>query len=158
MDIKTFMMFLEILRVGAGYFKNMVNDKNLKYDNLNKEMDTKEFNQKINRLENVSNSRMLEGILSYKTKKDRKRHECSQENNDNKTSNRYKNAAVTTEVPLCSALGVRILQMGGNALDAAVAATICVGIINSFSSGLGGGGFMLIKFPENEKKSNNHRF
>ncbi|AFN83059.1 gamma glutamyltranspeptidase [Encephalitozoon romaleae SJ-2008] len=36
---------------------------------------------------------------------------------------------------------------GGNAMDAAIASTICIGIINSFSSGIGGGGFMLIKGP-----------
>lgn len=48
-------------------------------------------------------------------------------------------------MPLCSALGVDILKRGGNAMDAAVASAICVGIINSFSSGLGGGGFLLVR-------------
>lgn len=57
----------------------------------------------------------------------------------------YSSGACSTEVPLCSRLGVRKLMDGGNAMDAAVASAICVGIINSFSSGIGGGGFMLIK-------------
>ncbi|AFM98344.1 putative gamma-glutamyltransferase [Encephalitozoon hellem ATCC 50504] len=59
----------------------------------------------------------------------------------------YSNGACTTEVPLCSRLGVKKLMEGGNAMDAAIASTICIGIINSFSSGIGGGGFMLIKGP-----------
>ncbi|KAM0688253.1 hypothetical protein COBT_000491 [Conglomerata obtusa] len=57
----------------------------------------------------------------------------------------YENGAVSTEVPQCSELGVEILKHGGNALDAAIASCICVGIVNSFSSGIGGGGFLLIK-------------
>lgn len=63
----------------------------------------------------------------------------------------YSNGACSTEVPLCSRLGVRKLLDGGNAMDAAVAAAICVGTINSFSSGIGGGGFLLIKKPGREE-------
>ncbi|UYI27921.1 gamma-glutamyltranspeptidase [Encephalitozoon cuniculi] len=59
----------------------------------------------------------------------------------------YSNGACSTEVPLCSRIGVKKLVEGGNAMDAAIASAICVGIINSFSSGIGGGGFMLIKGP-----------
>lgn len=59
----------------------------------------------------------------------------------------YKEAAVSCEVPLCSQVGVEILKAGGNAADAAIASCICVGIINSFSSGIGGGGFALIRIP-----------
>lgn len=62
----------------------------------------------------------------------------------------YNNAAVSTEVPVCSEVGVEILKAGGNAVDAAVAACICVGVINSFSSGIGGGGFALLKM-QNDK-------
>ncbi|ELQ75122.1 Gamma-glutamyltransferase [Trachipleistophora hominis] len=65
---------------------------------------------------------------------------------------KYRKIAVTTEVPLCSDLGAEMIRMGGNAVDAAVASAICVGIINSFSSGLGGGGFMLIKLPGNQNE------
>ncbi|TBU18700.1 putative gamma-glutamyltransferase [Ordospora colligata] len=62
----------------------------------------------------------------------------------------YSNGACSTEVPMCSRLGVKVLMQGGNAVDSAVASAICVGIVNSFSSGIGGGGFMLIKKPGNE--------
>ncbi|KAF7683204.1 Glutathione hydrolase proenzyme 2 [Astathelohania contejeani] len=66
---------------------------------------------------------------------------------DNNGESCYANGAVSTEVPLCSSLGVDILRKGGNAMDAAVASSICVGIINSFSSGIGGGGFLLLRKP-----------
>lgn len=31
----------------------------------------------------------------------------------------------------------------GNAVDAAVASCLCIGVLNSFSSGIGGGGVLL---------------
>ncbi|CAG8584908.1 1626_t:CDS:10, partial [Cetraspora pellucida] len=39
------------------------------------------------------------------------------------------------------------LKEGGNAIDAAITSMICVGTINSFASGIGGGGFMVIRLP-----------
>jgi gamma-glutamyltranspeptidase / glutathione hydrolase / leukotriene-C4 hydrolase len=63
----------------------------------------------------------------------------------------YPTAAVSAEVPLCSRLGTEKLKQGGNAVDAAITAAICVGIINSFSSGIGGGGFILIRKPGSEE-------
>ncbi|KAK1349872.1 gamma-glutamyltransferase [Hamiltosporidium tvaerminnensis] len=67
----------------------------------------------------------------------------------------FTSAAVSTEVPESSEIGVKILKMGGNAVDAVVASTICVGIVNSFSSGIGGGGFMLIRIPDESKENGN---
>ncbi|KAJ9108666.1 hypothetical protein QFC20_003365 [Naganishia adeliensis] len=56
--------------------------------------------------------------------------------------------AVASEDVDCSKMGVDVLKEGGNAVDAAVATCICIGVLNSFSSGIGGGGFMMIRVPE----------
>ncbi len=53
-------------------------------------------------------------------------------------------AMVTAEHELAALAGVRTLSRGGNAIDAAVAAALAVGVTNASSCGIGGGGFMLI--------------
>ncbi|KAJ7218077.1 gamma-glutamyltranspeptidase [Mycena pura] len=58
-----------------------------------------------------------------------------------------RNGAVATENVICSNIGVDILKAGGNAVDAAIAATFCIGTVNMFSSGIGGGGFMTVRIP-----------
>ena len=56
-----------------------------------------------------------------------------------------KNGAVAADHPVCSELGISILQKhDGNAVDAAVATALCLGVANPASSGLGGGAFILI--------------
>ncbi|KAJ2918019.1 hypothetical protein MD484_g2380, partial [Candolleomyces efflorescens] len=57
------------------------------------------------------------------------------------------NGAVASENKICSELGVKVLKEGGNAVDSAVATTFCIGVVNMFSSGIGGGGFMTIRIP-----------
>ncbi|KAF8526584.1 gamma-glutamyltranspeptidase [Hysterangium stoloniferum] len=57
-----------------------------------------------------------------------------------------KHGAVATEVAECSDIGVDILKEGGNAADAMIASALCVGTISAYHSGIGGGGFMLVRF------------
>ncbi|KAF8996182.1 hypothetical protein BDZ89DRAFT_813918, partial [Hymenopellis radicata] len=56
-----------------------------------------------------------------------------------------KNGAVVSEVAECSDVGVRMLMRGGSAADAIIATGLCVGTINAFHCGIGGGGFMLVR-------------
>jgi len=51
---------------------------------------------------------------------------------------------VITDHPNCSKIGAEILDLGGNAVDAAVAAGLCLTIAEPQSASLGGGGVMLI--------------
>uniref|UniRef100_A0A1I8BTA3 Gamma-glutamyltranspeptidase 1 n=1 Tax=Meloidogyne hapla TaxID=6305 RepID=A0A1I8BTA3_MELHA len=56
----------------------------------------------------------------------------------------YSSASVAADNELCSTIGRDILLQGGNAVDAAISVVICIGVLNSQSSGLGGGHFMTV--------------
>ncbi|GAA5802540.1 hypothetical protein HPULCUR_008008 [Helicostylum pulchrum] len=72
--------------------------------------------------------------------------------NDNLISHKVsgENGAVSVENEQCSNIGLEILKEGGNAVDSAIASALCIGVINSFATGIGGGGFMLIRTPSGE--------
>jgi len=47
--------------------------------------------------------------------------------------------------PLATDAGVKAFERGGNAVDAAVAAAVTLGVVDQYNSGLGGGCFILIR-------------
>ncbi|KAJ2460965.1 hypothetical protein GGF42_000496 [Coemansia sp. RSA 2424] len=69
---------------------------------------------------------------------------CTQ---DTSTLISAKRGAVATDEPRCSIIGVDVLREGGSAVDAAIASTLCIGLLQAHSSGIGGGGFMLVRPP-----------
>ena len=60
-----------------------------------------------------------------------------------KTEARASGGMVATKDIHATRAGVRMLEMGGNAVDAAVAACFAVGVVEPMSSGIGGGGYLV---------------
>ncbi|KAG0449938.1 hypothetical protein HPP92_027144 [Vanilla planifolia] len=59
-----------------------------------------------------------------------------------------RHGAVATDDRRCSRIGRDVLKEGGHAVDATVAAALCLGVVSAASSGLGGGAFMLLRLAD----------
>lgn len=60
------------------------------------------------------------------------------------------NGMVATANVYASQAGLAVLKAGGNAIDAAIAVSYALGVVEPQSSGIGGGGFMLIHTADGE--------
>ncbi|CAH1774060.1 unnamed protein product, partial [Owenia fusiformis] len=62
----------------------------------------------------------------------------------NSPMGRYENAAIATDHAKCSKIGKDMMYNGGSAVDAAIAAMLCIGVLHSQSAGIGGGSLATI--------------
>jgi gamma-glutamyltranspeptidase/glutathione hydrolase len=67
------------------------------------------------------------------------------------------NGAVVSAHPLASKVGVEILKMGGNAVDAAIATQLALAVVYPQAGNLGGGGFFVARLSSGELVSIDYR-
>ncbi|MCZ0899036.1 gamma-glutamyltransferase, partial [Microcoleus sp. HI-ES] len=73
---------------------------------------------------------------------------CQQQLQATLQQQRSKQGMAVSAHPLASAAGLALLQQGGNAVDAAAATALAISVVEPFSAGIGGGGFLLLQRAE----------
>lgn len=59
-----------------------------------------------------------------------------------------KNGVVSSVHPLASEVGIGVLKSGGNAVDAAIATGLALGVVDQANCGLGGGAFVVMRLAD----------
>lgn len=68
-----------------------------------------------------------------------------------------KNGAVVSAHPLASAVGLAVMQKGGNAIDAAIATQLALAVVYPAAGNLGGGGFMVARLANGQSVALDYR-
>lgn len=70
--------------------------------------------------------------------------------NSSKVNSKY-SYSISTSSELATQVGSEILANGGNAVDAAIAVSYALGVVEPYGSGIGGGGGMLVYSPSSDE-------
>ena len=73
---------------------------------------------------------------------------CQQPPKVKRQLERSQQGMVVSAAPLATEAGIAMLKKGGNAVDAAVATALAISVVEPFSAGIGGGGFLLLRRVE----------
>ncbi|HEY5534597.1 MAG TPA: gamma-glutamyltransferase [Ignavibacteria bacterium] len=69
----------------------------------------------------------------------------------------FQNGVVSSANELASAVGIDVMKKGGNAIDAAVAVGFTLSVVYPQAGNIGGGGFMVIHFPDGKNIALDYR-
>ncbi|MBN2280409.1 MAG: gamma-glutamyltransferase [Candidatus Marinimicrobia bacterium] len=68
-----------------------------------------------------------------------------------------KNGVVVSASKIASDIGIQIMREGGNSVDAAIAVSFALAVVWPEAGNLGGGGFMVIRFPDGSATTIDYR-
>ena len=74
---------------------------------------------------------------------------ASQQDRQSNTSTSRKNMVASVH-PQATQAGLEAFAKGGNAIDAAIATALTLGVVDNYNSGIGGGCFILIRTAEGD--------